>query len=132
MGGNLAAQLHHAQVLDDKSVDIMLRGIADGLRHFFHFPVGNQGIQGQMHLHATDVAVLNGIHQRLGGKILRALPCIKGTHAQVDRIGTVLHRSPKGFHRPRRGQQFQHNSLSVPTVLKLGILPQCIVVTSIP
>ena len=62
---------------------------------------------------------------------LRALPGIKGTDTQVDCIGAILHRSPKGFHRPRRGQQFQHKSLSVLLALKQGILPQRIVMPSI-
>ena len=98
MGGNLAAQLHHAQILHDKSVDVILGGVADQLRGLLHFPVGHQGVQGQMHLHAPNVAVFHRVHKGLGGKILRALAGVQVADTQVHRVGAVLHRGPQGFH----------------------------------
>ena len=44
MGGNLAAQLHHAQILDDESIHTAQSGMADQLGQFIHFPVRNQGV----------------------------------------------------------------------------------------
>ena len=90
MGCDLTAQLHNAQILDDEGINIVLGRMADQLAQLLGLPVGHQGVQGQMHRNATDVAILDGIHQGLGGKILRALSCIKGAYAQVDCIGTVL------------------------------------------
>ena len=81
VGGDLTAQLHHAQILNDKGVDVILGGVADGLRRFLHFPVGNQGVQGQMHLNAPNVAVFHRLHQGLGGKVLRALPGVEAADA---------------------------------------------------
>ena len=99
MGSDLAAQLHHAQVLHDEGVNIILGGMADQLRRLLHLPVGDKGVQGQMHLHAPDVAVFHRVHQGLGGKVFRALAGVQTAHAQIHRVGTVLHRGSQGFHR---------------------------------
>ena len=103
MGGDLAAQLHNAQVLDDEGIHTGGGRMADQITEFFGFPVGNQGIQGQMHLNTPDVAVLDRLRQGLGGEILGALAGIKGAAAQIDRICAILHRSAQGIHRARRG-----------------------------
>ena len=55
--GNLAAELGHAQILDDVGVDAGLGGFADQIGNRLEFPVGDQGVQGQMHVHTPDVAV---------------------------------------------------------------------------
>ena len=104
VGRNLAAQLHDTQVLDDKGIDIVLGGVADELRRLLHFPVGDQGVQSQVHIHAPDVAVFHRIHQSLGGEILGALAGVQIPHAQVHRVGTVLHRGPQGLHGTGGGQ----------------------------
>ena len=77
----LTAQLHNAQVLDNKGVHVVLGRVADQVRKGLHLPVGNQGVQRQMHLHAPDVTVFNCVHQGLGGKILCTLPGIEVTAA---------------------------------------------------
>ena len=103
MGCDLAAQLHHAQVLDDEGIHTGGGSMADQITEFFGFPVGNQGIQSQMHLNTPDMAVLDCLRQGLGGKILGALAGIEGAAAQIDRICAILHRSAQGIHRARRG-----------------------------
>ena len=108
MGRNLAAQLHHAPVLDDKGVHTRLGGGADQIAQLLHLPVGNQGVEGQVNLNPPDVAVLEGFTQGFQSEVLCALPGVEFPDAQIHGIGAVLHRRAKGFHRPRRGQQFQH------------------------
>ena len=78
--------------------------MADQIRHGADFLIGNQGIQSKVNLNATDVAVFHRILQCFRGKVFRALPCVKGTAAQVNGIGAVLNRRPEGFHRARRCQ----------------------------
>ena len=104
MGRNLAAQLHHAQILHDKRVNVILGGVADQLRRFLHLPVGNQGVQGQMNLHTPDVAVFYRIHQGLRGEVFCALTGVQTTNAQIYGVGAILHRRPQGFHGAGRGQ----------------------------
>ena len=104
VGGDLAAQLHHAQILDDEGVHIVLGGVADQLGKLGHFPVRDQGIQGKVNLHAPDVAVLHRLGQGLRCKILCALPRVKHAAAQVNGVGAVLHRGPEGLHGPGRCQ----------------------------
>ena len=98
MGRDLAAQLYHAQILDDKRVNIILGSMTDQLRRLLHLPVGDQGVQGQMDLHAPDMAVFHRVHQGLGGKVFRALTGVQIAHAQIHGIGAVLDRGTEGFH----------------------------------
>ena len=97
-GGDLTAQLHHAQVLHDKGINIILRGIADQLRRLGHLPVGDEGVEGQVHLHAPDMAVFNGIHQRLGSKVFRALPRVERAAAEVHGVSAVLNGRAQSLH----------------------------------
>ena len=103
-GGDLTAQLGHPQILDDEGIDVVLCGMADQLRHLLHLPVCHQGVDGQVYLHATDMAVFDCLHKGLGGKVLCALAGVKVAAAQVNRIGSVLNRCPKGLHGARRCQ----------------------------
>ena len=98
MGGDLAAKLHHSQILNDKGIDIVLGSMADGLCHVAHFPIRNQGIDGQMHLHPPDVAILHCLHQGLGGEILGALAGVKCPNAQINSVCSVLNRCPQSLH----------------------------------
>ena len=97
-GGNLTAQLHHAQVLHDKGVNIILRGIANQLRRLGHLPVGDQGIEGQVNLHAPDMAVFNGLHQRLGSEVFCALPRVECAAAQIHGVSAVLNGRAQSLH----------------------------------
>ena len=51
-----------------------------------------------MHLHAPDMAVFNGIHQRLGSKVFRALPRVERAAAEVDGISAVLNGRAQSLH----------------------------------
>jgi hypothetical protein len=78
-----------------------------------------------MYIHTPDVAVFDCLRKGLGGKVLCALAGIEGAHAKIYGIGAILHRCPKGFHRARRCQQFQHKFISpISGVSLLGILSQ--------
>ena len=81
MGGDLAAQLHHAPVLDDKGIHPRLGGGADEIPHLLQLPVRHQGIQGQVDLHPPDMAVPQGLCQGIHRKILCALPGVKSSNA---------------------------------------------------
>ena len=110
--------------------------MADQLADSRYFPVGYQGIESQMDRHAANMAVFDGFGQGLGCEIFRALAGVEGAAAQIDRVGTVLHRRAQGLHRPGRSQQFQHNIFSpspgskclpaVVIVLLYGILTRII------
>ena len=109
LGRDLAAQLHHAQVLDDEGVHARLGGSPDQLPDRLNFPVRHQGVQGQMDLHPPHVAIAQSLLQGVNGKVFGALAGVKRPHAQIDSIRPILHRCPQRIHRPRRGQQFQHS-----------------------
>ena len=104
LGGNLAAQLHHPQVLDDEGVHVVLGGVPDQLRHFPHLPVRHQGVHRQMNLNPPDMTIFDCLHQGLGGEILCALPGVKAAAAEINRVGSVLHRGPQRLHGAGGGQ----------------------------
>ena len=112
MGSDLAAILHDAQILNDKGIHAAVGSMTDQGLHFGQFLVGYQGIEGKMHRDTADMAVFHCFRQCLGCKILGALPGIKSAAAQINGICAVLNRCPEGFHRPRRGQKFQHKHTS--------------------
>ena len=102
--GNLAAQLGHPQVLHNISVHTRLRRFANQLGHGLEFPVRDQGVQRQVHGDTPDVAVFQRLAQGFQCEVLCALAGVKGSDAQIHRIGSVLHGSPQRIHRPGRGQ----------------------------
>jgi hypothetical protein len=61
-----------------------------------------------MHRNTPDMAVFYRLRQVLDGEIFSALPGIKRATAQINSIGTILHRSPQGIHGTGRRQQFDH------------------------
>ncbi len=74
-------------------------------RRLGHFFIGNnKGIQGEVNLQAPNMAVFHCLCQGLRGKVLGALAGVEVSHAQVYRIGAVLHRRTKGLHRPGGSQ----------------------------
>ena len=97
-GGDLTAQLGHPQILDDEGIDAHPGGLGDEVGYFLIFPVGDQGIQGQVDSHAPDMAVFQGLAQGLQGEVFGALPGIEGADAQVDGIGAILNRRAQRFH----------------------------------
>ena len=104
MGCDFPALLNDAQILHDESIHTGGGGIADQFAQFAHFPVGDQGVQGQMNFDATDVAVFYCLSQGLRGKVFCALSCVKGTDAQVNGVCTILYRRFQRIHRTSRGQ----------------------------
>ncbi len=86
--------------------------MADQRGDFPGLPIGNQGIEGQMHRDATDMAVLDGFGEHLGCEILGALAGIKAPATQIYGIGTVLYGGPEGLHGSGGGEQFQHSRFS--------------------
>ena len=103
-GGDLPAQLHHAQILDDEGIHTGGGRLADQVAAIIHLPVGNQGIQGQMHLNTTDMAVFHRLGKGLYGKILRTLSCVKAAATQINGVRTVLDSSTQGLHGPGGGK----------------------------
>ena len=91
MGGNLAAQLHQAQILHDERVHLAQRRRADQLRRLGHFPVGQERVERQVHLHAPDMTIFHRLAQLVGGEIFGALAGIKAACAQIYCVGSVLH-----------------------------------------
>ena len=102
-GGDLTAQPHYAQVLNDEGIHAGQGGLTDQLFQFGGLLVGNQGVQSQVNGNAADMAVLDCFGQGLQGKILGALTRIKNANAQIDRIGTVLNGGLQRFHGAGRG-----------------------------
>ena len=106
--GNPPAQLNHAQILHDKCIHTGLSSSLDQLDAILGLPIGHQGVQSQMHLYPSHVAVFHRLGQGLDREIFRALTGIKSAAAQVNGIGAVLYRSPQCIHRACRSQQFDH------------------------
>ena len=104
IGGNLAAQLRHAQILDNESIHPCLGGFSDQVGNSFEFPVSDQGVQGQMHIHTPNMAVFQCFSQRLQGKVFCALAGVKGADAQIHGIRAVLDRSTQRIHGTGGGQ----------------------------
>ena len=103
LGCNLAAQPHHAQILDDESVHAAHRRMTNQTAELFSLPVGNQGIQGQVDGNAPDVAVFHGLHQGLGGEVLGTLTGIEGSTAKIYGVCAILNRGLQRFHGSGRG-----------------------------
>ena len=78
--------------------------LTDELTAVVQFPVGDQGVQGQVDLATAHMAVLGRLGQGLYGKILRPLAGIKAAAAKVDRVRAILDRSPQGLHGPGRSK----------------------------
>ena len=97
-GRDLPAQPDDTQILHNEGIHTAQGGLTDQGDHIGHFPVGNQGIQGQMHRNTPDMAVLDRLRQSLRGEVFGTLPGIEGAAAQIYGIGAVLHSRPKGFH----------------------------------
>ncbi len=83
-------RLTHTQVLNNKCVHIARCRLGDELGHALALPVGDQGVQGQMDRHPTDVAVFHRLGQGLDGKILGALAGIEAAAAQINGVRTVF------------------------------------------
>ena len=107
-GRNLAAQLHNTQILHDKGVNTQFGGGADDLGGLPHFPVGDQNIQSQMHLHTADMAVGNGLLQLFHGEVFGIASGVEIAVAKIHRVGAVLHGGTQRIHRPGGRKQFDH------------------------
>ena len=100
---HLAAQLHHAKVLDDKRVHIAGRRRADQLGSLGHFPIAEQRVERQVNLYAANVTILYRLAQFIRREIPGTLPRIAAGKAKIDRIGAVLDRCPQRIHRAGGG-----------------------------
>ena len=99
MRGDLPAQLHHTQILDDKGINAKTCRRADDLGGLSHFLVGNEDIQGQMDLYATDMAVADGLAQLFHIKILGVSSGVEVAVSKIHRIGSVLYGGTQRLHR---------------------------------
>ena len=77
MGRDLLTQAHHVQILHDKCVHAGHCRVADQFCQFLTFSVRHQRVEGQMHSHTANMAVLDRLQKSLGGKILSALTGIE-------------------------------------------------------
>ena len=108
--GNGPAQLHQAQILDDKGVHTDPGGGPNDLGGLGQLPVGDQDIEGQMDLDAPDVAVGHGLPELFQGEIFRAPAGVEDVETQVHRVGPVLYGGPQGIHGAGGGEKFQHSA----------------------
>ena len=101
---DLAAQLRHPQILHDIGIHSRFGGFADQLGHGFELPVGDQGVQRQVHGDTPHVAVFQRLAQGLQCEIFRALAGVKCADAEIDGIGAILNGCSQRLHRPGGGQ----------------------------
>ena len=102
--GDLFAKLHNAQILDDKGIHARRGRLTDQVGGGIHLPVGDQGVEGQMHLDTPDVTVFHRLVEGGNRKILRALPRVKAAAAKIHGVGAVLYRGLQGLHGPGGGK----------------------------
>ena len=102
-GGNLSAEIDDAQILHDERVHVAQGGGADQLGHPGHLSIGDEGIEGQMDLHAADMAVFDRFAQLVICEIFGALTGIEVPETEIDRIRAVVHGGAQRLHRAGRG-----------------------------
>ena len=81
VGRNLPAQLNHRQILYDEGIHIADSGAANQIADLPHFPVGNQGVQGQVHRNTANMTVLYCLGEHLRCEIFCTLTGIKAAAA---------------------------------------------------
>ena len=111
IGGNFTGQVPHAPVLYQHGVHAHGAGLSQGLRRLGQLPVGDQGVQREIHLHAPQVAVGHGIGKFLIGKVPGALAGVEGAEAHIHRVRPGLHRRLQGLPGPGGCQKLGHYRL---------------------
>ena len=108
VGGHLAHHPQHTHVLYQHRIGPQAAGLGGELRRLGQLPVGEQGVQGQIHLGAPHMAIRNRRRKFLPGEILRVAAGIKISVSQIDGVRAVLYSRRHGLHGPGGGEQFQH------------------------
>ena len=108
VGDALAEHPQNAQVLDDDGVDADAAGVGGHLGRAGEFPVGEEGVQGEVDLAPPQVAVGHHLFHLLPGEIFRVAPGVEIPVAQIDGVRPVLHGGGHRLHGPGGGEQFQH------------------------
>ena len=103
VGGDLPYHLQKAHVLDQNGVHPQTRGLHRHLGGLGHFPVGGQGIEGEVHLHPVEVAQADGLLQLLPAKVAGVAAGIEGAVAQIHGVRPGVDRRTDGLRAARRG-----------------------------
>ena len=91
------SQGRQTPVLDNHTVYAAAGGQAQHVRRRCQLPVRGEGVQGQIHFYAADVAVVHRLGQLFGGEVLRAAAGVEFAAAQVDGIRPVLNGGHHGL-----------------------------------
>ena len=99
--GHLAEHPEHPQVLDQHGVHPEAAALLGHLGRGGELPVGEQGIQRQIDLHAPEMAVRNRRRKFLRGEILRVAAGVKVSVSKIDGVRAGLNRG--GYRLGRSG-----------------------------
>ena len=108
IGRNFPGQPPHAPILNEDSVHAHVRGFLQSLGGGGQLPVRHQGVQGQIDLHAPQVAIGHGGTEFLIGEVPGAAPGVEPAEAHIHRVGPILHGGYHGLPASGGAQQFGH------------------------
>ena len=103
VGGHLTHHLEKAHVLHQNGVHTQTRGLHRHLGGLSHFPVGGQGVEGEVHLHPVEVAQVNGLLQLLPVEVAGVAAGVEGAVAQIHGIRPGVDRRTDGLGTAGRG-----------------------------
>ena len=87
----LTGQLPHPPILDQHRICPQPGGLVQQLRRPRKLPVGEQGVQGQIDLHPSEMAVPHRLRKLLLHEVFGAAPGVVGPEAHIHGIGAALH-----------------------------------------
>ena len=108
IGRNFPGQPPDAPILDEDSVHPHVRGFLQSLGGGRQLPVRHQGVQGQIDLHAPQVAIGHGGTEFLIGEVPGAAPGVEPAEAHIHRVGPILHGGYHGLPASGGAQQLGH------------------------
>ena len=103
IGGHLTHHLEKAHVLHQNGVHAQTGGLHRHLGGLSHFPVGGQGVEGEVHLHPVEVAQVNGLLQLLPVEVAGVAAGVEGAVAQIHGIRPGVDRRTDGLGTAGRG-----------------------------
>ena len=108
VGGCLAHHPGHARILHQHRVHTNVAGVGGHLGRAGQLPVGEQGIEGEVDLAPSQMAVRNRRRSFLIREVLRVAAGVEISVSKIDRVGAVLHRGGDRLHGAGGGEKLQH------------------------
>ena len=110
VGHRLPKHPQHPQILDQYRVHPHGAGLGGLLSGAGQLPVGEQGVQGEEHLDAPQMAIRNRRRSFIPGEVLRVAAGVEIPISQIDGVCPILHGGGDRLHGPGRGEKLQHKA----------------------